>query len=723
MRTKAVFSVGLVIAGLCVVAIVRAQDADSSPSSRRTDTGWAAKPIAQVTDADAPADKPDDVPLATRRYGNPTPAAASPAGAKPLDRKPSDRKPSESAPSNAAQHNAPSTIRGTTSRQSSLAERLQSIRNGIVAEQNTAPAQSDAAPAQSNPAPAQSNPAPAQSNPAQSPAEPKPLRTLPETMPAARPTVVRPALIGVERHSVLNPSSAEPRVADASAGSAPRVTHDASPVGATLLANESPVLSVNATGPKTISVGKRATYVITLANRGSSPAKGVQMRVTLPESAEITGNTTTTGIVRIEADDARNSVVLWQISEVPAGGKEQLNLDLIPRDNRPVDLAVDWTFTPMNTHARIEVLEPKLELALTGPEEVLFGETKVYTITVSNPGTGDAENVVLNLLSVQPDRQPAGSRDVGTIPAGGRKVIEVELTAREPGMLHVRTQARADGQLADDAALEVMVRQAILEVAVDGPPVRYAGTNAEYKVRIINSGDATARDVVASVKLPGGAKFLAATEGGKFDPETGQVQWTVGSLRPDDLRVFDVQCVLNQAGQNHLTIRSEGAGGLKVGGEITTAVEALADLKLVVNDPQGPIEIGKEVVYEVRLVNRGTKTAENINVVGFFSKGIDPISTTGGRANIDLAEGEVVFEPVARIDAGEERTFQIKAKASLAGNHIFRAEVTCTNPDTRLAGEESTRFYGNQPAGPAAGEGEQGITRRPAPPQAETLKR
>ena len=47
---------------------------------------------------------------------------------------------------------------------------------------------------------------------------------------------------------------------------------------------------------------------------------------------------------------------------------------------------------------------------------------------------------------------------------------------------------------------------------------------------------------------------------------------------------------------------------------MVTTVEAIADLKLMVNDPQGPLPVGKEVVYEIVITNRGTREANNIDV-------------------------------------------------------------------------------------------------------------
>ena len=112
----------------------------------------------------------------------------------------------------------------------------------------------------------------------------------------------------------------------------------------------------------------------------------------------------------------------------------------------------------------------------------------------------------------------------------------------------------------------------------------------------------------------------------------------------------------------------------------------------MINDPQGPLPAGEPMVYEVRLINRGTNAAEGVQNASFFSEGIEPISIEGGLAEIGI--GQVVFHPVARDDAGQELVYRITAKEEQGRNHTFRTEVVCTSPETKLAAQETTRFYG-----------------------------
>ncbi len=205
-------------------------------------------------------------------------------------------------------------------------------------------------------------------------------------------------------------------------------------------------------------------------------------------------------------------------------------------------------------------------------------------------------------------------------------------------------------------------------------------------------GDAFAEHVQLSAILPEEAKFLAAS-GGRLDPQQARVSWTVGSLPAGAQRVFELHCTLYTPGENQLQATAQGSGELLATAISATQVEAIADLKLEVRDPQGPVAVGADTVYEIRIRNRGTKAAEAIDLAAFFSEGLEPSAADGGEH--EIGPGQVIFQPIAAIEAGEQIVFRVKARAQQAGNHVFRAELNCESLGTRLAAEEATHFYGD----------------------------
>jgi len=509
----------------------------------------------------------------------------------------------------------------------------------------------------------------------------------PEAKPATEPAAKRAA-----------PPQAEPKPA---AKSRPRITFPAAQPAATpqpvaieptieadtlLIGGQSPMLKVETLGPQTIILGRRANFVFKVSNVGTATAHDAVINIRLPRAAKVVGKQATDGLARHTLEREGASRISWAIKKIEAGTEQQLTVTVIPGAGGPLDIQVGWSVAPTTAETQVRVLEPMLELFLSGPKELLYGQTKVYTVALTNPGTGDAENVIVKL-------QPSGAvQQIGTIEAGGRKVIEVEITANRVGAVELGAQATAEGGLKAAARETIQVRRAKLEVALEGDAKRFAGTVASYKVRVVNTGDAAAENVVAAAVLPSGAKFVSATGEGEFIADSSVVQWTIGSLQAGAMSSFELHCTLTTAGNNKVELHTRADGDLSAATTATTQVEALADLKLRVDDPRGPIKVGEDAVYTVRITNRGTKAAEGVTVVSFFSDGIEPVVAEGGQHRI--SSGEVAFEPIGTIDAGQEVLLKVTAKAETPGNKIFRTEVTCRDPVTRLATEETTRFYG-----------------------------
>jgi len=454
-----------------------------------------------------------------------------------------------------------------------------------------------------------------------------------------------------------------------------------------LLSEQGPSLRVETIGPKAISVGKAATYRVRLVNQGNVAGQQVEVTASVGTSVEILAAESRLGTIDHQTDAAGARRVKWLLDAVPASSQQELTLQLKVTSNEPLDLKVDWTHRPASLVAHVTVQQPQLTVNVDGPSEMRFGETKVFRVRLSNPGNGPAEDVAVNISATGASSQP---QQIGTLAAGESRMLELELTAAEAGTMRILALARGDGDLEAKSDLEVQVRRAELVVQIAAPGLVYAGTTASYKIRVANRGDAVAEGVIMQLELPTGA-----TNGIGVDKKAitlDQPRWRIGDLTPGAERTYSMQCDLQVSGQNQLVARLQGVDNSHASGSAVTTVEAIADLKLVVNDPQGPIPVGQDVTYEIQVFNRGSKEATGISIVAQFSEGIEPTNATGHRA--DIVPGQVVFEPIEKIPAGGTITLKITARAGQGGNLRFRTELNCGNPETKLVAEESTRFYG-----------------------------
>ncbi len=483
-----------------------------------------------------------------------------------------------------------------------------------------------------------------------------------------------------------------------------KVRHEMDKAGGSgvLFSTHSPVLSVEAVGPRKVMIGKEAQFIVKIRNSGMA-ANNVVVMINIPGYVEVISSQTTAGAAQESAPGERREPMEWRINCLEAQATETLSLKLVPHKSSPLDLAVQCSFTPEASQTLVEVQEPKLEMTISGAEEVLFGQSKIYKLTVSNPGNGDSENVTVGLLPMGRGSESPASHRLGTLRAGERKTIDVELTARQAGVLTIKAQAFADGGLRTEAAQQVLVRRASLRIEAEAPRVKYAGTVGIYHLKVVNAGNAVAENVQVAAMLPHDAKYVSSSGGGRFETQQGRVNWAVGILQPGGEHVFEMHCSLHTPGENRLQFMTVADGDLSAAATSVIRVEALADLKLEVRDPQGPVAVGEDSLYEVHIHNRGTKAAERIDLAVFFSAGLEAASVEGGPH--EVSPGQVIFRPISTLGAGESVTLRVHARAEKPGNHVFRAEVNCRSLHTKLATEETTHFYGEDKSDPVATSG------------------
>jgi hypothetical protein len=52
-----------------------------------------------------------------------------------------------------------------------------------------------------------------------------------------------------------------------------------------------------------------------------------------------------------------------------------------------------------------------------------------------------------------------------------------------------------------------------------------------------------------------------------------------------------------------------------------------------------------------------------------------------------------LFSPISAIEPGQEVSYEVTAAAHQQGTHIFRAQLTCNDSDSREIAEGTTRFF------------------------------
>lgn len=451
------------------------------------------------------------------------------------------------------------------------------------------------------------------------------------------------------------------------------------------IATQSPKIQVGLYGPQDVALGVPTTYQVRVQNTDQVDMQGLILQLDVASGVEVKPQTPTSGDCDIERGQAGNTSVIWAIDHLAAGRGAEVALLLTSQTKRDIAVGMEWTLVPIDKRMNIGVRAAALELNVEGPDDVVYGQANTYRLRVRNSGNALARNVVLQL-----NAEPYGTSksEIANIAPGQEETVEVELTFNQRGNIEIGALATAAGDLKSNAGVSVRVRKPELVAQLSAPRVIYYGTPASYEVTLKNTGDAPATGVACVLDIPTGARLIAAPEG--LSQVGQQLRWTVDSIRPEATQSFAVQLDLRAEGQNQ--VRFECTDQLAAGAtsSVETLVQALADLKLLVSDPIAPAPVDSEVVYELELTNRGSKAATDVHVIAQFSEGIEPIKGEGQKFRI--VPGQLFFEPIESIGAGETVQLKVIAKAEASGMHRFRSEVRAEASDIRLVQEESTQF-------------------------------
>lgn len=452
--------------------------------------------------------------------------------------------------------------------------------------------------------------------------------------------------------------------------------------GKTAVASELPGLRVLTHGPASIVIRETHEFEIRAENRGAIDVSGLVIRTDVPNWAQVQGQNATRGSVDAETLGEGDRLI-WKIDTLPAGTSERLLVQLQAVQPGKHGLDVEWTLLPQKSVATVEVQEPKLELLIEGPDNVVYGESQTYKVRVLNPGDGPAPNVVFTLSPNSPTPQ---SQRIGDIPSGKEAQFEVELTAQDLGNLKIHGLAAGDLNLNAQAEKTIRVDAAQLEAILSGPEVKYQNTDGLYAIELINHGTATSKQVVATMQLPEGMEYLGGLD--EADHRAGRLTWNVETLPPGAKRLYEFKCKLNQPGEQVIQFHAKGSAAGEANVALDTRVESISDLVMTIQDPAAPAPVGTEVTYEILIKNRGSREARGVRAIAQFSHGIEPRRVQGHPGQV--LTGQVLFDPIPAIPAGGEVRIKVMAEAEREGHHRFRTEIR--SGETVLVAEEATHY-------------------------------
>ena len=409
--------------------------------------------------------------------------------------------------------------------------------------------------------------------------------------------------------------------------------------------------------------GDNVNYTVTVTNDGIGDAKDVVVRDVLGEGLKFvsaTGNYT--------FDEATRTVT-W-IVDLAKGESKVFSViaTVVGYGNVTNSLVVG------NKTAGVNVTVPEINPDKTVDNEIPnFGDNVTYTVTVTNDGIGDANNVVITdvldngLKFLNATGNFTYDEKTGTI------TWTVDLAKGETKTFNVNVTVLGYGVLPNTVAVgnktavrNITVPEIITVKEVNSSDI-HIGDEITYTITVSNSGKINATNVVIRDILPEGLKFINASNGGVYDPVTGIITWIL-NITANSTVDLTVDVCVNKSGNitNTVNVGNKTSNCTIESGDIV-------DLEIHIVADKSEIYVGDNIVYTVTVINNGPSDAINTIANILIPNALSIFSYNATKGTFDITSGNW---SIGNLTNGEKVVLTFVAKALNEGNSTVYVNVT-----------------------------------------------
>ena len=420
--------------------------------------------------------------------------------------------------------------------------------------------------------------------------------------------------------------------------------------------------SVNVTVPeinpnKTANIenpnfGDNVTYTVTVTNDGIGDANNVVVKDTLGKGLKFisaTGNYT--------FDEATNTIT-WIVDLAKGESKTfKVNATVSGYGN------VTNTVIVGNKTFNKNVTVPEINSNKTVNNEIPnFGDNVTYSVTVTNDGIGDANNVVVcdilgkGLKFLNADGNFTYDEKTGTI------TWIVDLVKGETKTFNVNVTVLSYGDLSNKVVVgnKTVIKNITVPEINPGKEINIEvpnfGDNVTYTVIVNNTGKVNAIDVVVADKLGEGLTFVNASNGGVYNETTRTITWII-NLTAGETKYLYVNTTVSAYGN----ITNSVIVGNKTFNKNVTVPEIISVKEVNSSD----IHIGDEITYTIAVSNPGKTNATNIVIKDVLPEGLKFINASNGGV-YDPATGIITW--IVNITANSTVDLTVVANVTKSGN-------------------------------------------------------
>jgi len=470
--------------------------------------------------------------------------------------------------------------------------------------------------------------------------------------------------------------------------------------------------------PDPVAVESNITYTVTVNNLGPSAATGLVLESPVPPGMLFTSATAAAGSCTVS-----NGVIRCSLNPLSPSASTIVTILLAPVTGGTVTNSVRISTLSTDQHPANNLASASTrvilvnDLELTGgaaPDPVLLGQPLTFTMSVTNLGPYDANDVlvidqvpsgfeVLDITGTLGSCTNLGGTircDVGTLPAGGGATFTLAGRALALGTLTNAVtvlESESDFNPSNNqwfTTVTVLPAADLAAQLLATPDPSIVGGLLTYTLVITNGGPEEAVAVQVEDQLPASVALLQAIPlQGSCTNLGGLVTCDLGSLAAGTatLVTLEVMPMADTLLTNLMSVSSptgdpNPANNLA---EVVSAVDPAADLAVTVRDQMEPVLLGESMTYTVTVTNRGPDRATGVWLTNLLSAELTALDASSTRGTCILTNGSFLCH-LGTFEVGEKATITLLVRALTAGIVSVTGQVTGDVADLNTANNSAT---------------------------------
>jgi uncharacterized repeat protein (TIGR01451 family) len=446
------------------------------------------------------------------------------------------------------------------------------------------------------------------------------------------------------------------------------------------------IIQIDKAMPREVRLKQPFDYTIMITNLTDAMLTNVIVTEALASGFELIG-------ANPSAQKEENKLV-WKIDSFRPKTAKQITVSGMGTSMENLENTTTVSYA-VQVRANVNIVQPKLELAVKAPSTVLLCDPIPLDFVVTNLGNGSAQNIrIVNTL-------PAGLQtidgksevvyDISTLIAGQSQQFSTQLRATRTGIfINKAVVSSASGLMAESASIVTTVSQPRLTMVMTGPSKQYLDKQLDYEITVNNRGDGPAKNTIIENAIPAGATSVEATSGANLSGT--KLIWQLGTIESQASKRVRVSYVPTKAGTITNTASVTAYCAETATAFMQTLVTGLPAVRMDVIDLEDPIEVGRNTTYIITVTNQGTAADTNIRIICSLEDKVQYISSAGETAGL-LMGNTINFAPLHSLAPKAKAVWRVVVKGVRPGDIRFKVTMSSDQLARPVEQTEATHLY------------------------------